>query len=182
MRNLRFFKMILLCGLAVSVFAGCSALVNINERAISIEDVINMTVADISPDIIIRQIEVTRSRFRLDADQIIWLKEAGVEDKVIETMIDTAQFTEQNYWDYGYSPYEYSSNYYNQWYPSFYYYPRGSPYYNQYHSVYPYVVSRRRDFIGRFYRYTPIVPPSLDNRMHDWRDEREEELYEEEER
>ena len=164
----RFVKGVLALVLAVSLLSGCSALMEINERAISPQDVINMTNAEVGTDVIIRQIEVTRSRFKLDPDMIIKLKEAGVDDKVLEIMIDTEEMPEHNYFEYGYSPYEYWSNYYTQWYPSYHYYPYGNQMNSYSPSVYPYTVYRQRNVIGRFYRYAPVYPPQYDNRRRRW--------------
>ncbi|HUT64096.1 MAG TPA: hypothetical protein VMZ04_09080, partial [Anaerolineae bacterium] len=80
---------LLVAGLFVLMISGCSSFLNVNERAMQYEDVINMTTAGVGPDVIKRQIAVTRSRFELSADQIIQLKKAGVDDKVIEAMIET---------------------------------------------------------------------------------------------
>ena len=164
--NARIYTAVFLAvSLIVLVLTGCSSFIQINERAMLVEDIINMTEAGVGKDVIIRQIEVTRSRFELDADQIVMLKKAGVDDEVIEAMIETEAYPDYYNWEYGYSPYEYGSHYYNQWYPVSTHYP----YIYQY--MYPYTTYRRADFIGRFYRYAPITYPpyQIYNRRYDWR-------------
>jgi len=130
MKATRYVKGLLAFSLVLIMVSGCSSFVNVNERAMNVEDIINMTKVGVGPDVITRQIEVTRSRFRLDAEQIIRLKEAGVDDKVLEAMIETEEYPAHFEWEYGYSPYEYWFNYYNQWYPVYHYYPYGYPAYN----------------------------------------------------
>ena len=161
-------KGLLTVSFALMVVSGCSSFLNINERAMTAGDVINMTKAGVGPDVITRQIEVTRSRFKLDTDQIIQLKEAGVDDKVLKAMIETEDYPGHIEGEFGYSPYEYWFNYYNQWYPVYHYYPYSYPsyYYSPY--AYPYSVYRRSDLIGRFYRYVPLYPPQWDYQRHNW--------------
>jgi len=159
-----------LCVISLTVFlvSGCSSFLAVNERAMTIEDVINMTNAEVGADIITRQIEVTRSQFILDPDQIIQLKKAGVDDKVLEAMIETEEIPAHFNWEYGYSPNEYWFNYYNQWYPVYHYYPYNYPGYNYSSSAYPYSVFRRSGLVGRFYRYAPIYPPMWDYGLQRW--------------
>jgi len=160
------------------VSAGCSAFMAVNERAISAEDVIRMTKAGIGNDVIIRQIEVTRSRFVLTPTDLIRLKESGVSDKVLEVMVETENYPAYygDEYGYGYDPYDYGFNYYNSWYPVATHYPY------VYNVMYPYTTYRRTDLIGRFYREAPVVSPPyrIYNRSNEWfypqrRDSRENE-------
>jgi len=165
MKSGRYVSVIFAAVLAAALMAGCAAFDVGNPRALLVEEVIAMTEAGVGKDVIMRQIEVTRSRFELDARQIILLKKAGVDDDVLEAMINTEMYP--NYYDreFGYSPYDYSFNYYNHWYPVSSHYPY------IYHYMYPYTSYRRADLIGRFYRYAPITaPPYVDyNRRYEWR-------------
>jgi len=168
MKAINIISVLVVTGLAAIMFSGCSQFMNINERAVSVEDIINMTKAEVGEDVIMRHIEVTRSRFELSSDQIIQLKKAGVGDKVLEAMIDTEDRPEHFDWEYGYSPNEYWSNYYNQWYPAYTYYPSGYPTYSYSSSVYPYSIYRRSGLVGRFYRYVPIYPPMWNYNRQRW--------------
>jgi hypothetical protein len=148
----------------VALTAGCSSLVTINDRAVSVDDVIRMTEAGVGRDVIIRQIEVTRTRFELTPTDIIHLKKAGVDDKVLEVMVETEAYRRHfNDGEFGYDPYDYGFNYYSQWYPVSTHYPY------IYHSMYPYTSYRRTDLIGRFYRYAPVQTPPY--RIYDRRQE-----------
>ncbi len=150
MKAVNLVKTILTAVLTVLAITGCSQFVTTSPRSMEVEDIINMTKAGVGSDVIKRQIEVTNSKFRLDADQIIQLKKNGVEDKILEVMIDSGDVPEHFDWEYGYgySPYDYWTNYYNNWYPTYSYYPYR----------YPYTVYRRSGLLGRFYRYAPTYP------------------------
>jgi len=143
--------------LAVAAFGGCSLLSTVNERALTVDDVVEMACADVGSDVIRRQIEATRSRFELTAQDIIRLKKAGVEDSVLEAMIDTENMPDYFSWEFGYDPYEYGQRFGSHWYPVSYHYPYTYP--MSYPYMYPYATYRRSDLLGRFYRYAPIVMP-----------------------
>ena len=164
MKSTNHVKILAAVGMAIFLLSGCS-MVAINERAISVDDVIRMTEADVGSDVIIRQIEVTRTRFELTPNEIILLKKAGVEDKVLEVMVETEGYPQYYGDEFGYDPYDYSFQYYNHWYPVASHYPY------IYHYMYPYTSYRRADMIGRFYRYAPIQSPPYriyDRRRYDW--------------
>ena len=144
----------------------------------NIEDIINMSKAGVDTTVIKRQIELTHSKFKLDTDQIIQLKKEGVNEKIIELMIETGAVPEHFIWEYGYSPYNYlfNYNYYYQWNPRYFDYPwsypyvyphAGLPYYEN-----PYTGVRRSKHPligrGRFYPYVPIYPPTWDFKSHEW--------------
>jgi len=124
MRAVKHVSMVTAAALALIFIAGCSALEIGNPRAITVQDVIDMTNAGVGKDVIIRHIEVTRSRFELSPQEIVRLKKAGVDDKVLEAMVETEAYPEYGYgYEFGYSPYDYSFNYYNHWYPVASHYP-----------------------------------------------------------
>ena len=109
------------------------------------------------------------------------LKNAGVDDDVIEYMIETEFIPEQFTWDYGRAPYDYWYYHYNYaYYPSYDYYNPysmysnwGMPYYRS-----PYTVQRRRGLVGRYYDYYPVTPPP--GREHYLRERRPDERRPEE--
>ncbi len=153
-------KGILALTLAILVILGCSSLVTVNEEAIKIEDIINMTKVGVESDVIRHQIKVTRSMFELDTNQIIRLKEEGVDNKVIKSMIETKSEPEYYDHEYGYSPLYSRFNFYDPRYPG----------------GYPYYPNRSGDimrFRGRFFNYlpiypAPIYPPSWDFNLRRW--------------
>lgn len=54
---------------------------------LSVQDIINMSNAGLSDDVIINQIKATKSTFSLSSSDIIKLKQNGVSEKVINAMI-----------------------------------------------------------------------------------------------
>ena len=58
---------------------------------LSIQDVKAMSKAGIDDNLIISQIEATRSVFLLSSEEIIDLKESGVSQRVIDYMIRTGE-------------------------------------------------------------------------------------------
>ena len=180
-------------GILFLIITGCSSFVSFNERAVSIDDVIFLSKANVDSEIIIRHLDTTHSRFRLETEDIIRLKNGGVDDDVIEYMIESDYSPEHYGPEYGYSPYDYWYDYYNS-----YYYPYSGDYYNPiyrsyygeepyYYNTQPYIVRRERGLVGRFHRYYPLVPPNgrydyLRDRYFDRRErEREESTDESEE-
>ncbi|MHB9028300.1 MAG: hypothetical protein ACYC9O_05990 [Candidatus Latescibacterota bacterium] len=148
---------IFLTGLALTALAGCSSLSTVDPRAMTVNDVILMTRAEVGPDVIKRQIEATRSRFLLTTEEIVRLKKEGVDDDVLTAMIDSE--TRQDVFDSrrGASPYDFWFDYYNSGPLSYGY---GSPY----------IVYQQPGLIGRFYsyyplsrRWTPYYDPERDN-------------------
>jgi hypothetical protein len=140
---MKIFKMFLFVA-ALIVLAGCSAMF-FNERALSLQDVINLSHADVGDDIIKSQIDMTRSSFKLTPDDILLLKKEGVSEDVIKFMVES---NESRFYNYGYSPYDY-------------YYDYGYPYYgsNFYNYRNPYFLYRDPGWIGRFYHYGPYYSP-----------------------
>lgn len=59
-------------------------------KAMTVEDVIKLSKAGLSDDLIIAQIKTRNQRFALSTDQLIQLKTAKVSERVIQVMIDPA--------------------------------------------------------------------------------------------
>jgi len=148
-----------LCAVAALLaIAGCSSFSTVNPRAMNVEDIIAMSKAGTGAEVIKDQILATRSRFTLNPQEIIRLKNEGVVDDVIRAMIESGDRPEQSAWDYGVSPYDFWFDYYGG-YP---YYEYGvNPYYS--YGGYPYEVYRQPGLIGRFYSYYPVSPGSWYN-------------------
>ena len=152
-------------GILFLIITGCSSFVSFNERAVSIDDVIFLSKADVDSEIIIRHLETTHSRFRLETEDIIHLNNEDVDNDVIEYMIESDYSPEHYGLEHGYSPYDYWYDYYNSYYypysgnynPIYRSYYREEPYY---YSTQPYIVRRESGLIGRFHRYYPLVPPN----------------------
>ena len=78
---------VIIIGFSLFITLGCSAFMSFNEQTLSIYDIIDMSKAKINSDVIIHQIAVTHSRFKLKPSDIERLENAGVEYDVIEYMI-----------------------------------------------------------------------------------------------
>jgi hypothetical protein len=59
-------------------------------HGLGITDVASMAQAHVSDDVIISQIRATDSAFKLSSNDIVWLKQSGVSDGVIQEMQATA--------------------------------------------------------------------------------------------
>ena len=161
MRKMNWVSYVSVFGVFMLLLSGCSSFVTLNDRSMSIEDVIALSKTKMDSEVIISQIDATHSKFRLTAEDIVRLKDAEVDDDVIKYMIES-DFTPPRYnWEYGYSSYDYWFNYYNA-----YYYPisgfgRAPYYYPHPYTGYPtpYISQRERGLVGDFYRYYPLVPP-----------------------
>lgn len=97
-----------------------------NRQPLTIEDVKALAKAGVGDDLIISQIASTRTVYQLNTAQIIDLKNSGVNQRVIDYMINTQSMSVQTY-----QPEVYSSSYYYVVpapYP-YYYYPRPHYYY-----------------------------------------------------
>lgn len=107
------------------------------------EDVIALSKAKVSDDLIISQMKASRSYFQLSTQDLIDLVNAGVSDKVIGAMIitdDSSRYAEGPRGYYNYPPYYWygSYPYFSPWYPSFYLgYSVGyhRPFYRPFYSV-----------------------------------------------
>jgi hypothetical protein len=103
------------------------------------QDVISLSQAKVSDDVIISQIKASDSHFQLTTQDILDLVNAGVSDKVIDAMIKTGQTSEKVEGSGGY--YYYPPYYWYAGYP--YLYPWYSPFYlgfsvGYYHPFYSY--------------------------------------------
>lgn len=58
-----------------------------NARQIGIEDVVSMMERQVSDDCIIHKIRQTQSSFNLTANDVVWLKQNGVSDEVVQEML-----------------------------------------------------------------------------------------------
>lgn len=63
-----------------------SAAPGVNPSQLSIQQIIDFTNQGVSEDAIIDKIHITNSRFNLDANDINYLKQKGVSQKVIDAM------------------------------------------------------------------------------------------------
>ena len=163
MKTLIKVKGVTIVGLFLLLISGCSPLfLTLEDRSMTIDDIISLSGVKLDADVIIRQIEITHSNFKLDTADIIRLKNEGVEDEVIEYMIETAFTPERFSWEYGYAPYDYwyyhyyypsyySSNDYNYYYSPFWGGLRGMPYYRR--SPYYYPVNIQTDYRRRSQPY-----------------------------
>ncbi len=142
--------------------AGCASIIT-NSRAVSVQDVIYLTRHQLGPDVIIKHIEATGSRFDLSTEDIVTLKDAGVDERVIETMVELSAPMPPFDWESPWPPYA-SYMPLNNLPPvrlyDYYYFPlyeSYSGYYDYPYSIYDPMLQRRAGLIGRFYEY---VPPS----------------------
>ncbi len=55
-------------------------------KQMRVEDVVTMVQQHVSDDLIIQQIRSTRSNFNLTAQDVVWLKQNGVSDPVVQEM------------------------------------------------------------------------------------------------
>jgi len=164
--------------LLVSVY-GCSALVT-NPRAVSIQDIIYLSKHQLGADVIITHIESTGSRFALTTEDIVRLKEAGVDEDVIEYMVELSAPQKPFEIDPRYRAYgQFPDQYYISPPPAvydLYHYPlfeSYTGYYRSPYSIYTPPYRRQSGLIGRFYEYrepTPILR-EVEHRRTDGDDE-----------
>ena len=108
----------------------------------TINDIIALSQDSVSPEVIMSQMKVTDSYFRLTTDDIVALRKAGVNDKVINEMIQTGDrppdTREHNVVYPAYYPYSWYPWYFYSWYPwysSFYF---GAPFHRGFYGGYHY--------------------------------------------
>jgi len=152
----------------MALLAGCSAMFT-NTRAVSMQDVIYLTKHKLGSEVIIKHIRATNSRFSLTTEDIVNLKDAGVDDEVIGYMVDLSApqrpFAEE-YTGSGYPVFSFSLQ------PPLFF----TPFHGEY-SVYDgqsghseslqfYSPASRRDgLVGRFYEdYQPSFKQSYGSR------------------
>ena len=97
MRNIRIASMLI----PVLLFLSCAALFRLTK-----EDVVELSQAEVSDDVILRQIEASGTTFDLSSDDILKLKKAGVSEKVLQAMLQTKieqrrAWEEWDEWDRG---------------------------------------------------------------------------------
>lgn len=95
----------------------------------TINDVIALSQDSVSPDIIISQMKATGSYFRLSTDDILALRKAGVNDRVINAMIQTGNNPPERRTRSVVVPYYYPYWWYSSWYYPYYWYRWYSPFY-----------------------------------------------------
>lgn len=154
-----FLKVRLSVGLILFLMAGCSTMFT-NPRAVSIEDVIYLSRHQLGADVIMKHIETTHSRFELTTEDIVRLKDGGVDEEVIEFMVERSTPEPPFAYEYRLPPYLRYPFVGGPTIVSEYYYPL----YESYTGYYPYPYSlytspflRRSGLIGRFYEY-PALP------------------------
>ena len=89
-------------------------------------DVIALSNAGVSDDVIIDEIKATGSFFQLSTQDIVDLAKANVTDKVIQVMVNTSRpstSVDGRDWNYYYPPYYayFGYPFFSPWYPSFYF-------------------------------------------------------------
>jgi hypothetical protein len=114
LRNLRFYVLLvpflILCGCATYSF---------QYPPVTIDEITKLTKEKVPDDQIIEKIKKSRTAYRLSADDIVEMKKAGVDSKVIDYMLKTFEeavredqrMRDWNNW-YFYNGYYYSSPYY----------------------------------------------------------------------
>ena len=65
--------------------------------ALGLQDIANMTQQGVGDAVIISQIQTSGTVYTLTADQIVWLKQSGVHDCVIQAMQMTANYPRRVY-------------------------------------------------------------------------------------
>src|SRR5262249_8755985 len=59
---------------------------------LKVEDVVSMVKSGVGDQTVINQIQTSNTRYNLDSDTIIWLKQNNVSDAVIGAMQDTNRY------------------------------------------------------------------------------------------
>ena len=145
-----------IAGFVLLVTLGCSVFVN--DRALDLQDVISMSQLDVGTEVIIRHIEVTHSKFKLRLEDVIRLKQEGVDDRVILCMLETEVIPEKFGYEDHPAPYEIGYQYYGIYFPVYSscelsgQYEPEAPYLRRYQSM----SLRDRGLVGRFYREYPL--------------------------
>ena len=122
--------------------------------AFGLKDVLKMHKDGIDESLIIQKIEYSGKTFRLDADDMHKLKEAGVSDKVISAMLRTEArdaYDDTYYHRYDYDYYHYYPRTrlhvgFGGYYPYYGYYGRFYPRYYSYYSPRSYRTHRQGDY------------------------------------
>lgn len=131
-KKLRFFILIV----SLSILCGC-ATYSYQYPPVTIEEIIKLSKDKIPAEQIIDKIKRSQTAYRLSADEIVGMKKAGVESKVIDYMLQTYEDAvrrdqEMQDWRnwYFYNGYYYWSPYYSYPYRPYWWghYPTPRPY------------------------------------------------------
>jgi len=158
-------KLMIAAGL-ILLTAGCSAMFVEEEepyRGLVEDDVVAMSEAGVPPDIIIRKMEVSDSKFDIGTDDILRLKRRGVADEVINAMLNTTDAAREDDIVRGYALYEQWHNYYNTFYPAMLPYDRVFP--TMYYNYGPFQPSRYR-WSGEMGGYYMDLPVGMHRNIH----------------
>ena len=83
-----FHKTALLCAVLVTLVFALGTQAQTNAGGLTVDDIVKMSKAGLSEDVIIQKVRKNGQAFDLSADQMIQLKSAGVSDKVVAAMLD----------------------------------------------------------------------------------------------
>ena len=72
---------------ATMLFAGCAT--TPRPTPLTQADIISMTKAGLTDEDIMRRIDATQTVFRLNSDDVLFLRKEGVSDRVVTYMLDT---------------------------------------------------------------------------------------------
>ena len=71
----------------ISVIAALLLLASVRAEAVSVRDIIELSTAGVSDEVLVALIEVDGTVFRLDARQLLELESTGVRDPVLLAML-----------------------------------------------------------------------------------------------
>jgi hypothetical protein len=80
---------IFICGLSLSVFAGCTFSLSKPRQPVTVPQILEMSEASVPPGTIVQKIRDSGTVYRLQASQLAKLKEQGVPDAVLNYMQQT---------------------------------------------------------------------------------------------
>ena len=80
---------IFICGLSLSVFAGCTFPLSNPRPPVTVPQILEMSEAGVPPDTIVQKMRDSGTVYRLQASQLAKLKEQGMPDAVLNYMQQT---------------------------------------------------------------------------------------------
>jgi len=80
---------IFICGLSLSVFAGCTFPLSNPRPPVTVPQILEMSEAGVPPDTIVQKMRDSGTVYRLQASQLAKLKERGMPDAVLNYMQQT---------------------------------------------------------------------------------------------
>ena len=80
---------IFICGLSLSVFAGCTFPLSKPRQPVTVPQILEMSEAGVPPDTIVQKMRDSGTVYRLQASQLAKLKERGMPDAVLNYMQQT---------------------------------------------------------------------------------------------